>query len=107
MTTPPILVCLLQLAEVSLQLIFTDGEEAFVSWTDTDSIYGARRLAADMNVRDGLLSVNNKTGIEAMEAFILLDLIGSTRPYPSFHNHFPDTSNLFKRFAKTGIVSFF
>jgi glutaminyl-peptide cyclotransferase len=25
-----------------VQIIFLDGEEAFVSWTDTDSIYGAR-----------------------------------------------------------------
>jgi glutaminyl-peptide cyclotransferase len=29
-------------AETTLQLIFFDGEEAFVSWTATDSIYGAR-----------------------------------------------------------------
>ena len=29
-------------ADLTLQLIFFDGEEAFVQWTDTDSIYGAR-----------------------------------------------------------------
>jgi glutaminyl-peptide cyclotransferase len=29
-------------ADMTLQLIFFDGEEAFVQWTDTDSIYGAR-----------------------------------------------------------------
>ena len=29
-------------AEMTLQLIFFDGEEAFVSWSDTDSIYGSR-----------------------------------------------------------------
>lgn len=29
-------------AETTLQLVFFDGEEAFVAWTDTDSIYGAR-----------------------------------------------------------------
>jgi glutaminyl-peptide cyclotransferase len=28
--------------EQGIQLILLDGEEAFVSWTDTDSIYGAR-----------------------------------------------------------------
>jgi hypothetical protein len=32
-------------AETTLQLIFFDGEEAFVSWTETDSIYGARSLS--------------------------------------------------------------
>jgi glutaminyl-peptide cyclotransferase len=30
---------------VTLQLIFFDGEEAFDSWTDTDSLYGSRHLA--------------------------------------------------------------
>lgn len=29
-------------ADTTLQLVFFDGEEAFVEWTDTDSIYGAR-----------------------------------------------------------------
>ncbi|KAG5353102.1 hypothetical protein C0989_010305 [Termitomyces sp. Mn162] len=28
--------------DTTLQLVFFDGEEAFVSWTATDSIYGAR-----------------------------------------------------------------
>ena len=28
-------------ADTTLQLVFFDGEEAFVSWTDKDSIYGA------------------------------------------------------------------
>jgi glutaminyl-peptide cyclotransferase len=29
-------------SETTLQLVFFDGEEAFVKWMDTDSIYGAR-----------------------------------------------------------------
>jgi hypothetical protein len=29
-------------AEKGIQLILLDGEEAFISWTDTDSLYGAR-----------------------------------------------------------------
>ena len=29
-------------ADMTLQLLFFDGEEAFIAWTDTDSIYGAR-----------------------------------------------------------------
>ena len=37
-----------QLKDTSLQLIFFDGEEAFVDWTDTDSLYGARHLAEQM-----------------------------------------------------------
>lgn len=29
-------------AELTLQLVFFDGEEAFRDWTHTDSVYGAR-----------------------------------------------------------------
>lgn len=28
--------------ETGVQILFLDGEEAFISWTDTDSLYGAR-----------------------------------------------------------------
>jgi glutaminyl-peptide cyclotransferase len=31
--------------DLSLKLVFFDGEEAFAEWTDTDSLYGARHLA--------------------------------------------------------------
>ena len=31
--------------ELTLQMIFFDGEEAFISWTSTDSLYGSRYLA--------------------------------------------------------------
>ena len=55
-----------QLEESSLQLIFFDGEEAFVRWTDTDSIYGARHLAESMSKDNGLLSVGEKTGLKAI-----------------------------------------
>jgi hypothetical protein len=30
---------------MGLQILFLDGEEAFISWTATDSLYGARYLA--------------------------------------------------------------
>ena len=33
---------------MTLQLIFLDGEEAIEQWSDTDSIYGARHLAAEL-----------------------------------------------------------
>ena len=56
----------------------------------------------DMNEENGLLSVNGKTGIEAIETFILLDLIGSTDPHPSFHDHFSKTTDIFQKFTKIG-----
>lgn len=33
---------------MTLQLLFLDGEEAFGDWSVTDSLYGARHLAARM-----------------------------------------------------------
>ncbi|KAF1651921.1 UNVERIFIED_CONTAM: Glutaminyl-peptide cyclotransferase-like protein, partial [Eudyptes robustus] len=30
---------------ITLQLVFLDGEEAFVEWSRNDSTYGARHLA--------------------------------------------------------------
>lgn len=48
-------------------LVFFDGEEAFHDWTDSDSLYGSRHLAATW--RDaGLLA--------RIRAFILMDMIG-------------------------------
>lgn len=32
-------------SELTLQLLFFDGEEAFRDWTPTDSLYGSRHLA--------------------------------------------------------------
>lgn len=46
--------------ELSLKFLFLDGEEAFVEWTATDSIYGARHLAQkweNERVLDKIVSV--------------------------------------------------
>lgn len=45
------IVCLAQI-DATVQLIFFDGEEAFMEWTETDSLYGSRHLAAHMSQRD-------------------------------------------------------
>ena len=34
-----------------VQIVFLDGEEAFLRWTDEDSIYGARYVQKDMRTR--------------------------------------------------------
>jgi glutaminyl-peptide cyclotransferase len=51
----------------SVWLLWTDGEEAFVKWTDTDSLYGTRQLAQKWQ-QDGTA---NK-----IKALILVDMIG-------------------------------
>lgn len=51
----------------SVQLLFLDGEEAFVKWTDTDSLYGSKHFVA------GLLEKNETDNIAAV---INVDMIG-------------------------------
>lgn len=51
--------------EYTYWVVWFDGEEAFVSWTATDSLYGSRRLAADL-ARAGRLP----------RAMVLVDMIG-------------------------------
>lgn len=51
----------------SVWLVFDDGEEAIQSWSDTDSLYGTRHLAAKWS-RDGTLG--------KIKAFLVADMIG-------------------------------
>jgi len=51
----------------SIWLVFFDGEEAFNTWSRSDSTYGSRHLAAKWG-RDGTLS--------QIKAFMLADMIG-------------------------------
>jgi Zn-dependent M28 family amino/carboxypeptidase len=51
----------------SIWLLWTDGEEAFVKWSATDSVYGTKHLAAKWK-DDGTAA--------RVKAFILLDMIG-------------------------------
>jgi len=51
----------------SVWLLWTDGEEAIQSWSNTDSLYGTRHLA-DVWEKDGTL--------KKIKAFLLEDMIG-------------------------------
>ena len=51
----------------SVWLVWTDGEEAFVKWSDTDSLYGSRQLAQKWQ--------NDGTAAK-IKAFLLVDMIG-------------------------------
>jgi Zn-dependent M28 family amino/carboxypeptidase len=51
----------------SIWLLFTDGEEATVAWTDDDSVYGSKQLAKKWYA-DGTAG--------KIKAFLLLDMIG-------------------------------
>ncbi|KAL5280507.1 QPCT family protein [Megaselia abdita] len=57
--------------DVSLMFVFFDGEEAFQEWGPTDSIYGARHLAARWKKEDFLPKI---------DLLCLLDLLGAADP---------------------------
>jgi peptidase M28-like protein len=56
-----------QLEGYSVWLVWLDGEEATVHWTDTDSLYGSRHLA-QLWQQDGTA--------KKIKAFLLLDMVG-------------------------------
>ena len=60
-----------------LQLIFMDGEESFISWTDTDSLYGARALAAEWESTPHAALSTFHNPLSSISLFVLLDLLGA------------------------------
>ncbi|KIW80055.1 hypothetical protein Z517_06670 [Fonsecaea pedrosoi CBS 271.37] len=71
-----------------IQVLFLDGEEAFLSWTATDSIYGARSLAEEWEHTMHPATSVYKNYLDSIELFVLLDLLGSSedRPIPSWQH---------------------
>lgn len=78
--------------DLSLKLIFFDGEEAFVNWGPNDSIYGAKHLAQvyDNSLRS-VSTGETVSKLNAIDLFILLDLIGHKGT--KFYSNFDDTQN--------------
>ncbi|KPM04540.1 glutaminyl-peptide cyclotransferase-like protein [Sarcoptes scabiei] len=82
---------------ISLQVIFFDGEEAFERWSEMDSLYGSRHLAARLNslaFRSDVCGSNVLTELNRIETLILLDLIGEASP--RFCPHSSSTYKMFK-----------
>ncbi|KAL4922503.1 hypothetical protein BDW62DRAFT_54008 [Aspergillus aurantiobrunneus] len=85
-----------------IQVIFLDGEEAFKSWSATDSVYGARSLAQHWDsVVNPAMSVY-KTPLSSISLFVLLDLLGSKNPniqsfFPTTHWAYQKLSNVERR----------
>ncbi|XP_048837410.1 glutaminyl-peptide cyclotransferase-like a [Brienomyrus brachyistius] len=99
-----------QKVPLTLQLVFFDGEEAFQEWTATDSLYGSRHLAERMSRTSHPAGGPHATLLQAVDLFVLLDLIGA--PDPLFVNHFDNTARWFdrlitaeKRLHKLGLLS--
>jgi len=85
--------------DLTLELIFFDGEEAFVEWSASDSLYGSRHLA-DKMMSTTLDAGNGETvtRLQAIEVFILLDLIGTQDTV--FSSWFANTEKLYERLQK-------
>uniref|UniRef100_A0A8C2PDV7 Glutaminyl-peptide cyclotransferase n=1 Tax=Capra hircus TaxID=9925 RepID=A0A8C2PDV7_CAPHI len=81
--------------DLSLQLIFFDGEEAFHLWSPQDSLYGSRHLASKMVSTPHPPGARDTNQLHGMDLLVLLDLIGA--PYPTFPNFFPNTARWFGR----------
>lgn len=54
---------------LSIQYIFFDGEEAFLQWSSTDSIYGARHLAKKWEQENQLEKIVNIVGVDLLSLF--------------------------------------
>jgi len=63
-----------------IQIILLDGEEAFVQWTATDSLYGSRALAEHWDNQVNPAMSSFKTPLNSISLFVLLDLLGSKDP---------------------------
>ncbi|XP_064408605.1 glutaminyl-peptide cyclotransferase isoform X2 [Latimeria chalumnae] len=88
-----------ELLKLKEQLIFLDGEEAFVQWSKSDSIYGSRHLADHMAKTKHPPGALDTTLIHAIDMFVLLDLLGT--PQPFIVNHFENTARWFNRLVAT------
>lgn len=54
--------------KLSVWIVFTDGEESYGEWSDTDGTYGSRELAARMSLSGDLKRV---------KALVLADIVGA------------------------------
>ncbi|XP_042244524.1 glutaminyl-peptide cyclotransferase isoform X1 [Thunnus maccoyii] len=81
--------------DLTLQLIFFDGEEALFQWTSTDSLYGSRHLAQKMESTPHPAGATDTNLLHGIDLFVLLDLIGA--PSPRFGNQFPSTTHWLSR----------
>ncbi|KAJ1742985.1 hypothetical protein LPJ78_001566 [Coemansia sp. RSA 989] len=92
-------------SDISLQLVFFDGEEAFEEWTPSDSIYGSRHLAEFWEHNPDPATVAALAGttehrpeLERVELMVLMDLIGASNNM--FGAYQIPTADLFMQLSK-------
>lgn len=92
-----------------IQIMLLDGEEAFVDWSATDSLYGARSLAEEWesNFHPSMSTFQNP--LQSISLFVLLDLLGSEAPVvPSYflttHWAYKNLATIEKRMRDLGTL---
>lgn len=93
--------------ERGVMVLLLDGEEAFHSWTDTDSLYGARALAEHWDNSWHPASSPRRTELGNIDLFVLFDLLGAPSPripsyFPTTHWSYIQFRNLEQRLRKMG-----
>ncbi|XP_055619496.1 glutaminyl-peptide cyclotransferase-like [Toxorhynchites rutilus septentrionalis] len=85
--------------DLSLMLIFFDGEEAFRKWSAADSLYGSRHLASKWTTMPYVSKTLAKSmrEIDRIQLMVLLDLIGGENP--KFYSFFDNTKNYHRRLS--------
>ncbi|KAI6247448.1 Glutaminyl-peptide cyclotransferase [Erysiphe necator] len=83
--------------EHGIQILLLDGEESFLRWTDTDSLYGSRSLAeAWEKTSNAALSVYHNP-LDSISLLVLLDLLGA--PNTIIPSYFETTHWAYKKIA--------
>ncbi|XP_052767184.1 glutaminyl-peptide cyclotransferase-like [Mya arenaria] len=83
--------------DVTIQMMFFDGEEAYEEWTATDSLYGSRHLAKKL-AETYDTHYPDTTRMDTISLFVLLDLIGSSDV--EFRNFYIKTDAHFQMLQK-------
>ncbi|KAF5637182.1 glutaminyl-peptide cyclotransferase [Fusarium sp. NRRL 52700] len=79
-----------------IQILLLDGEEAFLQWTEEDSLYGSRSLAQEWDLPRSPTSAF-RTNVDSISLFVLLDLLGAAEP--TIASHFLTTHWVYERAA--------
>ncbi|KAI1342847.1 glutaminyl-peptide cyclotransferase [Xylariaceae sp. FL0016] len=96
--------------EKGVQIIFFDGEEAWVTWTGSDSLYGARALAEHWDGEIHPAMSTYRTPLKSISLFLLLDLLGAADPHvPSYfsttHWAYQGMAKIEERMRRLGLLS--
>ncbi|KAI0837484.1 glutaminyl-peptide cyclotransferase [Hypoxylon sp. FL0890] len=95
--------------EKGVQILLLDGEEAWVSWTATDSLYGSRALAEKWESELHPALSAYRSPLDSIRLFLLLDLLGAADPHvPSYflptHWAYQGMAKIEERMRKLGLL---